>query len=188
MKVFISYSHKDKEFKEQLVKHLSSLIRQKYICLWYDNMIQPGEDLDEGIMSLPTARKAITRFSNRDEAYEAIAKGIRRVADIHRFQRDFLKKVYQDNLRVRYLHFGDIDAGEFYIHEHLCRVTEIPFGLERMSVEELGDERFLGCLQKLTENDRKRLGGEEYRETVEYMLEENVKPEQEIVSLVGNMG
>ena len=29
-----------------------------------------------------------------------------------RFQRDFLKKIYQDNPQVRYLHFGDIDAGD----------------------------------------------------------------------------
>lgn len=106
-----------------------------------------------------------------------------------RFQRDFLKKVYQDNPKVRYLHFGDIDAGGFYIHEHLCRVTEIPFELDRMSVKELEDERFSGCLQELTENDKKRLGAlldrEEYRETAQYMLEKDVKLEQEIVSLGG---
>lgn len=106
-----------------------------------------------------------------------------------RFQRDFLKKVYQDNPGVRYLHFGDIDAGGFYIHEHLCRVTEIPFGLDHMSVRELKDERFSGCLQRLTENDKKRLGAlldrAEYRETARYMLEKDVKLEQEIVSLGG---
>lgn len=106
-----------------------------------------------------------------------------------RFQRDFLKKLYQDNPGVRYLHFGDIDAGGFYIHDHLCRVTEIPFGLDRMSVRELKDERFSGCLQELTENDKKRLGAlldrAEYRETAQYMLEKNVKLEQEIVSLGG---
>ncbi|NBH72960.1 hypothetical protein D3Z51_13180 [Clostridiaceae bacterium] len=106
-----------------------------------------------------------------------------------RFQRDFLKKVYRDNPEVRYLHFGDIDAGGFYIHEHLCRVTEIPFGMDRMSVRELEDERFSGCLQELTENDKKRLGAlldrEEYRETAQYMLEKDVKLEQEIVSLGG---
>ena len=107
------------------------------------------------------------------------------------FQRDFLKKVYQDNPEVRYLHFGDIDAGGFYIHEHLCRVTEIPFELDRMSVKELEDERFSGCLQELTENDKKRLGAlldrAEYRETVQYMLEKDVKLEQECIRLNGEI-
>ena len=70
-------------------------------------------------------------------------------------------------------------------------MTEIPFGLERMSVRELEDERFSGCLQELTENDKKRLGAlldrAEYRETVQYMLEKDVKLEQEIVSLGGGV-
>lgn len=147
LNVFISYSHKDKEFKDRLIKHLSSLIRQKYIRLWYDNMIQPGDDLDEsvmealhgsqimlllisadylaseycyekelkeamrmreeqemivipimvkpvdvkgtlfdGIVSLPTDRKAVTLFSNREEAYEDIAKGIRKVVENRAFR------------------------------------------------------------------------------------------------------
>lgn len=58
-----------------------------------------------------------------------------------------------------------------------------------MSVRELKDERFSGCLQKLTETDKKRLGAlldrAEYRETAQYMLEKDVKLEQEIVSLGG---
>lgn len=44
-----------------------------------------------------------------------------------------------------------------------------------------------GCLQKLTENDRRRLKNladkEMYGETVKYMLERGVKLEQEVVSL-----
>lgn len=43
----------------------------------------------------------------------------------NRFQRDFLKMIYGDNPGVQYFHFGDIDAGGFYIHENLCRITEI---------------------------------------------------------------
>lgn len=105
---------------------------------------------------------------------------------VTRFQRDFLKKIYRDNPKVQYLHFGDIDAGGFYIYEHLCRMTEIPFGLDRMWVEQLRDERFSGCLQELTDHDRRRLSSleekEEYGKTVRYMLENNVKLEQEIIS------
>lgn len=49
LKVFISYTHKDEKYKKNLVTHLNSLIRQKYITLWYDNLIMPGDDLNEEI-------------------------------------------------------------------------------------------------------------------------------------------
>lgn len=103
-----------------------------------------------------------------------------------RFQRDFLKLVYQNNPEVQYLHFGDLDAGGFYIHENLCRITGIPFRLYRMSAEELRDERFCRCCQPLSDRDRGRLKSlvenELYRDTVAYMLKHNVKLEQEIIS------
>ena len=104
-----------------------------------------------------------------------------------RFQRDFLKKVYEGNRRIRYLHFGDIDAGGFSIYEHLRRITGIPFSMYRMSVEVLQDKRHASCLQPLTENDRKRLetlaGKTDFHDIAVYMMEKNVKLEQEIVSL-----
>lgn len=103
-----------------------------------------------------------------------------------RSQRDFLKKVFSDNPKLTFWHFGDIDAGGLYIHEHLCRVTGIPFKLYRMSRKELDDPYFQACLRPLTQQDRIRLKSlekqEAYRELVTYMLERNVKLEQEIVS------
>lgn len=104
-----------------------------------------------------------------------------------RSQRDFLKKVHTDNPDLDFWHFGDIDAGGFYIHEHLCRMTGIPFRLYRMSRKELENPRFQSCLRPLTQQDQIRLKSlerqETYREVVTYMLEQNVKLEQEIVSL-----
>ena len=103
-----------------------------------------------------------------------------------RYQRDFLKKIYSDNPTLVYRHFGDIDAGGLYIHEHLCRMTGIPFQMYRMSQAELEDERFQSCQHPLTEQDRVRLKSlkekEEYRELAKYMLEHDIKLEQEIVS------
>ena len=104
----------------------------------------------------------------------------------NRYQRDFLKKIYFDNPALVYRHFGDIDAGGLYIHEHLCRVTGIPFQMYRMSRAELEDRRFRFCLRPLTEQDRIRLESlakqEAYRDLAGYMLEHDVKLEQEIVS------
>lgn len=104
---------------------------------------------------------------------------------VSRFQREFLKKIFQDNKELCFRHFGDIDAGGFYIYEHLCRMTGIPFGMYKMSVEELQNPLFQSCLQKLTANDRRRLESlaqtKQFREVAEYMLKQNVKLEQEIV-------
>ncbi len=103
-----------------------------------------------------------------------------------RCQRDFLRKVYASNPAAAYRHFGDIDAGGLYIHEHLCRVTGIPFQMYRMSRAELEDPRFQPCLHPLTGQDRVRLQSlakqEAYRELAGYMLEQGVKLEQEIVA------
>lgn len=104
----------------------------------------------------------------------------------NRFQRDFLKKIYEDNPAIRYLHFGDIDAGGFLIHANLCQITGIPFSIYHMSVRELENPIYISCHLPLTSNDRKRLRALKdqvlYHNVVSYMLEHNVKMEQEIVS------
>ena len=44
MKVFISYSHKDKRHWEQLVTHLSLLKREGLLDVWHDRKITGGEE------------------------------------------------------------------------------------------------------------------------------------------------
>ena len=101
-------------------------------------------------------------------------------------RRSLLTKIYALYPHLKFYHFGDIDAGGLYIHEHLRRITEIPFKQYRMSQKELQDPRYQSCLHPLTEQDRVRLESlkrqEDYRELVSYMLNHNVKLEQEIVS------
>ncbi len=54
--LFISYSHRDERYREQLVKHLSSLIWQGAITDWYDRKIAPGKEWrDEIDQNLDTA-------------------------------------------------------------------------------------------------------------------------------------
>lgn len=105
----------------------------------------------------------------------------------NRDQREFLKRVYQDNPDAVYLHFGDIDAGGLWIHHHLCEITGIRFQMFCMSEKELKAPRYKKYLHTLSENDRVRLQElkekPEYRDIVEYMLEKSVKLEQEPVSL-----
>lgn len=105
----------------------------------------------------------------------------------NRYQRDFIKIVHASNRDVCYLHFGDIDAGGFWIHHNLCEVTGVNFELFSMSVNELENCEYASCLHKLTNNDRVRLQElkpiDTYKEVVQYMLSNNVKLEQEIISL-----
>ena len=106
----------------------------------------------------------------------------------NRHQITFLKKVMADNMGLEYLHFGDIDAGGFLIHQNLCETTGIPFRLYCMGVPELLDKRYVNARKPLKQTDTLRLkslaGKEAYEAVVTYMLAHNCKLEQEIISLV----
>lgn len=113
----------------------------------------------------------------------------------NRTRRNFLKKVYDDNPDSLYFHFGDIDAGGFYILNHLREKTGIRFKPVYMGKEIL--EKFRAFTKPLSQSDRKRLEDliEKYKdeddreyaeicsEAAEYMLINNCKLEQEAVML-----
>lgn len=97
-------------------------------------------------------------------------------------RRDFIKKIYSDNKDKEYLHFGDIDAGGFYILEHLKHRTGIDFKPFHMDIPTL--KKYKSYCKLLTENDRKRLClllGRDYDDVIRYMLENNCKLEQEAI-------
>ena len=63
-KVFISYSHADKEFFEELKKHLDSLSRSGRIDVWDDTKISPGQQWHEEMaQAIESARVAILLIS-----------------------------------------------------------------------------------------------------------------------------
>lgn len=95
-------------------------------------------------------------------------------------RRDFIRKVYEQNQDKQYLHFGDIDAGGFYILMHLRRKTGVPFKPYKMDAATLRQN--MRYTKPLTENDRKRLSGmktAEFSDVIEFMLDHNCKLEQE---------
>ena len=107
---------------------------------------------------------------------------------------DFLKKIYSQNKEILYYHFGDIDAGGFYIYEHLRRKTGIPFKIYNMDMNIL--DIYIDYTKELTSNDKNRIMKriEAYTEnhikndekygiirTLNYMLEHGVKLEQEAI-------
>lgn len=100
-------------------------------------------------------------------------------------KRDFIKLVERANPGTIFKHFGDIDAGGFYILEHLKSKTGINFLPQNMDVETLdaNKENWIS----LSENDRARLASlseknNSYADVIEYMLKNNCKLEQEIIS------
>lgn len=109
-------------------------------------------------------------------------------------KRDFLLYLYERNREKEYRHFGDIDAGGFYILEHLKRKTGIDFRSLDMDIKTL--QRYREDRKPLTENDRRRLvqlkeelderrrrdeKTEDYRDVIDYMLEQDCKLEQEAI-------
>ena len=47
--VFICYSHNDEQEKDYLLTHLKSLEREGIISTWSDDLLTPGEDIEQGI-------------------------------------------------------------------------------------------------------------------------------------------
>lgn len=101
-------------------------------------------------------------------------------------KQSLLLKIYEKYKDALYYHFGDIDAGGFLIFNNLLEKTKIPFIPYKMSKEELINHK--GNLKKLTQNDKKRLTKmvddpkfEIFRDTISYMILNDVKLEQEIL-------
>ena len=57
--VFISYSHKDEDLKEELEVHLANLIRQKKINPWQDRALEAGTEWDAEIKAKLEAAQII---------------------------------------------------------------------------------------------------------------------------------
>jgi hypothetical protein len=96
-----------------------------------------------------------------------------------------LQKIYEDQeCEKQWLHFGDIDPDGFYILESLRRGTEIDIRPLWMGIEELN--AYVGYGKTLEDNDRIKaknlLSNGKYEDVMRYMLENDLKLEQEIIS------
>ena len=103
-----------------------------------------------------------------------------------RYQIQFLKKVYECNREIQYYHFGDIDIGGFRIFEDLYKSTNTPFTLYHMGIEDLENKLYSTYLMPLTETDKTNAlslqNNSVFGKTIMYMLEKDVKLEQEIIA------
>lgn len=97
-------------------------------------------------------------------------------------RRNMIQKIYVNNPDKKYYHYGDIDAGGFYILLDLRKKTGIPFAPLNMDSETI--KKYKAFSKKLTEYDRTRLKnllGGEFDEVINYMLENDCKLEQEAI-------
>ena len=96
----------------------------------------------------------------------------------------FLEKIYQQNSNKAYFHFGDIDPDGFFILENLKKKTHIDFNQYKMGIEEL--EKYSTFSRTLEDNDiikaKSLIEKGKFVEIMNYMLEKNIKLEQEIIS------
>jgi HEAT repeat protein/energy-coupling factor transporter ATP-binding protein EcfA2 len=84
IKLFISYSHRDEDFRMELDDHLSNLQRQQIILGWHDRQIMPGQEwanqiddaLDEAqiILLLISARFMASDYCYAKEMIRAITR------------------------------------------------------------------------------------------------------------------
>lgn len=99
-------------------------------------------------------------------------------------KRKFIQLIKNQNETLEFYHFGDIDPDGLLILENLKYKTGIDFKPFCMGVEQL--KKYERYCKPLVENDRTKADGliksGKYVETVQYMLDNNVKLEQEIIS------
>lgn len=99
---------------------------------------------------------------------------------------EFLKLLRNCNQNKDWLHFGDIDPDGFYILENLRNKTGIDFKPFCMGVDEL--EKYRSFTKPLERNDVRKaesLKKSLYADVVRFMLDNNYKLEQEIISWKG---
>lgn len=96
----------------------------------------------------------------------------------------FLQKLHDKVPEKHWLHFGDIDPDGLYILESLKYKTGIQFLPVNMGIEEL--RKYRNYCKPLEENDivkaRNLIENGLYQELAKYMLDNNCKLEQEIIS------
>ncbi len=96
---------------------------------------------------------------------------------------NILKLISLSNLNKEWFHYGDIDPDGFHILENLRNKTKIDFQPFNMGISEL--IKYRDYTKRLEENDKKKavsLIQSRYSEIIKYMLENNCKLEQEIIS------
>jgi len=199
--VNLLYEYGDFPEKDQVLESLNIIKNPTYVNFKGSGVITiAGQRLD---LSVLKSDIAISSFMLEDiDKIEIIGDAVMTVENLTSFhttecssrfliylggfhnkiRREFIKKIFKQNPGVTFYHFGDIDAGGFYILDHLRRKTGIGFLPYMMDLVTL--KNHLAYTKSLTESDRERLKKImtcEFNEVIQYMLNHNCKLEQEAI-------
>jgi hypothetical protein len=199
--VNLLFDYGDFPEKEQVLENLNIVKNPTYVNFkGAGTLILAGQRIDlstlrsdiaisssllEDIGRIEITGKTVMTIENLTSFHTADSKDIFLIylGGFHnRVRREFIKEIHRQNPRVAFYHFGDIDAGGFYILEHLQRQTGIDFRPYKMDVKTL--KEYHEYAKRLTDNDRdrlKKLRSCGYDEVIDYMLDRNCKLEQEAV-------
>lgn len=141
------------------------------------NQLKTIRILDQGVMTIEN----LTSFNRMQEENTFLIF----LSGYHNsVKQQFIRKIYDENPRLTWQHFGDIDPDGFYIIENLRRGTGIDFNPVYMDMAVL--KKYKDYTKPLTDNDIRKatalIQNEMYHDIMEYMLDTGVKLEQEIVS------
>lgn len=153
----------------------------------YDNELALSDKMIDEIEIISLSDSKIITIENLTNFLEFNEEGFIAIylGGFHnKVKRRLLLKVHETNPTLTFYHFGDIDAGGFYILNHLKEKTGINFIPFKMNEEILLNN--LSLAKELTKNDIRRLNimkddpkFNEFKELIEVMLKENKKLEQE---------
>jgi hypothetical protein len=118
------------------------------------------------------------RVNNKDSSYIYLA-------GYHNSEKQaFLRRISRENSGKKWQHFGDIDPDGFYILENLINGTGIEFESLHMDLEML--KTYAPYCKEFEKGDRVKaenlIKKGRYMETLQYMIKNNCKLEQEVIS------
>jgi hypothetical protein len=88
LRLFISYSHRDEQYRDELVKHLSSLLREGVIEISHDRRINPGEIIDTEIEQQMDDADVVLILVSPDFIASEYCYGIEMRRAMERYSRD----------------------------------------------------------------------------------------------------
>ncbi|MBL8522826.1 MAG: TIR domain-containing protein [Betaproteobacteria bacterium] len=199
MRIFISYSHKDSSYKDDLVEHLSPLVREGVVTTWHDREIQAGEgwqgkideELDRAdiilllisssfiasnycyeiemqkaiaghttgqklvipivirpcdwsnapfsnLQAVPTDARAISSWSNEDEAWIDVISKLRSTVQQFRLARPSLNEGELEGLRSLSGCLSEVMEALDEAHKYQGQITGIPTGIESLDYSTWG--------------------------------------------------
>lgn len=165
------------------------------LCLDTGNTIQIdsspmalSSDMIKQIVSIRVERENIVTVENLTSFHRVNDENCAYIylAGYHNSEKQaLLRRIHKENPRKNWYHFGDIDPDGFYILEHLRKGTGIDFEPLYMNVLEL--KKYAKYCKEMSGKDRVKaenlITKGKYVETLRYMLSNNCKLEQEIISI-----